>query len=47
MNRFLKLAFCIPAAALTIATAKAQDAYLIGVSGAVTGPVAAGYAPIV
>jgi ABC-type branched-subunit amino acid transport system substrate-binding protein len=49
MKRFLKLAFCIPAVALPIATAQAQaqDAYLIGVSGAMTGPVAAGYAPIV
>jgi len=47
MNRFLKLAFCIPAVALPIAAAQAQDGYLIGVSAAMTGPVAAGYAPIV
>ena len=47
MKRFLKLVFCIPAVALPIAAAQAQDAYLIGVSAAMTGPVAAGYAPIV
>lgn len=47
MNRFLKLAFCIPAVVLPIAAAQAQDGYLIGVSAAMTGPVAAGYAPIV
>jgi ABC-type branched-subunit amino acid transport system substrate-binding protein len=47
MNRFLKLALCVPAVALPLAAAQAQDAYLIGVSGAMTGPVAAGYAPIV
>ena len=38
---------CATALALPLAAAHAQDAYLVGVSGAMTGPVAAGYAPIV
>jgi ABC-type branched-subunit amino acid transport system substrate-binding protein len=46
MKRHLKLALCISAFALP-AAGLAQDAYLVGVSGAMTGPVAAGYAPIV
>jgi len=46
MKRWLKLALCVPAFALP-AAALSQDAYLVGVSGAMTGPVAAGYAPIV
>ncbi len=46
MKRWLKLALCVPAFALP-AAAHSQDAYLVGVSGAMTGPVAAGYAPIV
>jgi len=46
MKRSLKLAICVGALALPLAV-QAQDAYLIGVSGAMTGPVAAGYAPIV
>lgn len=45
IKRWLKLALCVPAFALP--AAHAQDAYLVGVSGAMTGPVAAGYAPIV
>jgi len=47
MKQSLKLALCIPALALPLAAAQAQDAYLVGVSAAMTGPVAAGYAPIV
>ena len=35
---------CILFAALPLA-AQAQDAYVIGVSGAMTGPVASNYAP--
>ena len=47
-KHILKFAVCIPAAAaLHLGAAQAQDAYVIGVSGAMTGPVAAGYAPIV
>ena len=38
--------FCILFAALPLA-APAQDAYVIGVSGAMTGPVASNYAPVV
>jgi branched-chain amino acid transport system substrate-binding protein len=38
---------CILAAALPLAAAQAQDAYVIGVSGAMTGPVAPNYAPVV
>jgi ABC-type branched-subunit amino acid transport system substrate-binding protein len=38
---------CILSAALPLATAQAQDAYVIGVSGAMTGPVASNYAPVV
>ena len=47
MKRLLKPVLCATALALPLAAAHAQDAYLIGVSGAMTGPVAAGYAPIV
>ena len=47
MKRFLHFATCIPvAAALQVAPAAAQDAYVIGVSAAMTGPAAGGYAPI-
>jgi ABC-type branched-subunit amino acid transport system substrate-binding protein len=35
------------AGALPLAAAQAQDAYVIGVSGAMTGPVASNYAPVV
>jgi branched-chain amino acid transport system substrate-binding protein len=38
--------FCVLFAALPLA-AQAQDAYVIGVSGAMTGPVASNYAPVV
>lgn len=42
-----RLMLCAAVAAmLPIAAANAQDAYLIGVSAAMTGPVAGGYAPI-
>ena len=37
----------ILAMALPLATAQAQDAYVVGVSGAMTGPVASNYAPVV
>ncbi len=48
LKRVLQVIAWIPiAAALQVAPAQAQDAYLIGVSGAMTGPVAGGYAPIV
>jgi len=48
MKRILKYATAVPiAAALQLSPAQAQDAYLVGVSGAMTGPVAGGYAPIV
>jgi ABC-type branched-subunit amino acid transport system substrate-binding protein len=47
-KRFRSIATCFSvAAALQVAPAQAQDAYVVGVSGAMTGPVAAGYAPIV
>ena len=43
----MKFALAIPlAAGVHIAFAQAEDAYLIGVSAAMTGPVAGGYAPI-
>jgi len=38
---------CILATAAPLAAAQAQDAYVIGVSGAMTGPVAPNYAPVV
>ncbi|HEV8109282.1 MAG TPA: ABC transporter substrate-binding protein [Burkholderiales bacterium] len=38
---------CILASALPAAASQAQDAYVIGVSGAMTGPVAPNYAPVV
>ena len=38
---------CILAGALPAAAAQGQDAYVIGVSGAMTGPVAPNYAPVV
>lgn len=48
MKRIRNLALAVPiAAALFAAPALAQDAYVVGVSGAMTGPVAGGYAPIV
>ncbi|MGB8433205.1 MAG: ABC transporter substrate-binding protein [Burkholderiales bacterium] len=48
MKRIRNLALAVPvAAALVAAPALAQDAYVVGVSGAMTGPVASGYAPIV
>jgi branched-chain amino acid transport system substrate-binding protein len=48
MKRMRHLALAVPvAAALFAAPALAQDAYVVGVSGAMTGPVAGGYAPIV
>lgn len=48
MKRTMILALAVPfAAALFAAPALAQDAYVVGVSGAMTGPVAGGYAPIV
>ncbi|MCL4801579.1 MAG: ABC transporter substrate-binding protein [Burkholderiales bacterium] len=47
-KQLTRIAACVAAAAaLQAAPALAQDAYLIGVSGAMTGPVAGGYAPIV
>ena len=42
-----RLLCTIAAAALPLGAATAQDAYVIGVSGAMTGPVAANYAPVV
>jgi branched-chain amino acid transport system substrate-binding protein len=42
-----KMLCTIAAAALPLGAANAQDAYVIGVSGAMTGPVAANYAPVV
>jgi branched-chain amino acid transport system substrate-binding protein len=48
MKRTRNLALAVPlVAALFAAPALAQDAYVVGVSGAMTGPVAGGYAPIV
>jgi len=48
MKRMTKLALAVPiAAALSAAPALAQNAYVVGVSAAMTGPVAGGYAPIV
>lgn len=38
---------CMLALAAPLAAAQAQDAYVIGVSGAMTGPVAPNYAPVV
>jgi len=42
-----KVLWTLLAAAVPLSTAWAQDAYVIGVSGAMTGPVAANYAPVV
>ena len=44
MNRLLKTMFVAGAIALPAAPAVAQDAYVVGVSGALTGPAAATYA---
>ena len=43
----MKKLLCMLAAALPFGAAQAQDAYVIGVSGAMTGPVASNYAPVV
>ena len=43
----MKKLVSILALALPLAAAQAQDAYVIGVSGAMTGPVASNYAPVV
>ncbi|MGH8667826.1 MAG: ABC transporter substrate-binding protein [Burkholderiales bacterium] len=43
----MKKLLAMLAAALPLAAAQAQDAYVLGVSGAMTGPVASNYAPVV